>query len=263
MVLPPGFDEAVRAGEKPPLTLYVNQSRPERDRTVFQQVLADELSRLSGQEEPARVDTQVVATPAAQSAEEVLSLRQWMLSTWLMMALSMVGVMTIPYLLVEEKEKRTLRALLVSPASFTDVALAKVATGLCYTIATALLMLALNGGFRGNVPLVLLVVVLTGLTMTQIGLLIGGVCRNLMQVGTWATVAFVPMMLPVIAVGGLGGPLRHVMRVVPTWYSLDAIRMGMASRAPAGDLALDLAMLIAFPLAAFGAVVWTLQRQRR
>jgi ABC-2 type transport system permease protein len=73
----------------------------------------------------------VVNRPAATNAGVKLA----QVYTSLALLLSLVGGTTfVPQLLIEEKEKRTLRMLMVSPASFVDILIGKLLVVLIYQL---------------------------------------------------------------------------------------------------------------------------------
>ena len=108
----------------------------------------------------------------------------------------MVGIFVVPYLLVEEKEKGTLKAVLVSPATYADVVAGKGLVGLFYALLVAVILLLLNGGFGGNVVITLLSVVLGSIFLVQVGLLMGAAFKAINQVNSWSSIVMIVLMLP-------------------------------------------------------------------
>ncbi len=80
-----------------------------------------------------------------------------------------VGTIFVPQLLIEEKERHTLRTLMVTPASFEDVLLGKLLVVLAYQLAVTCAVLAIQGSLTGRVGLVLLYVLSRGLLCRGIG----------------------------------------------------------------------------------------------
>jgi ABC-2 type transport system permease protein len=109
-----------------------------------------------------------------------------MLPLLLLITFAMTGALVVPLLLVEEKEKRTLDFLLTSPASLTEIIAGKALTGVVYSFLIPGLLLAINHKLIGNWPLTLLTVLLGLLFVVAVGLFMGSLFQNTMQVNTWA-----------------------------------------------------------------------------
>ena len=257
LVLPPQFDEAVARGDKPSLQVYVNARKGGGGSRFFRQFVQEQLLELTGQEPPADVRLEMLNVPA----EGELDVKQFMLVMWLVLGLTMTGTFVVPTLLAEEKEKHTLAAILVSPASYVDVVAAKAIVGLVYALLIALILLALNGGLVGNLALLFTTILLSSLLLVEIGLLVGGLFENVTQVNTWSTFVLLPLMLPGMLLA-FPGVLEVVVRLIPTYYTIDAVKLALTDQATLANVWLDLAVLGGCAVALFMAVVWSLKRER-
>jgi len=261
LVLPPQFDEAVAQGDKPVLQVYVNAKKGGGGSGFFRQFVQEQLLELAGQELPADVRLEILNAPPEEEEEEQFDVKQYLLVMWLVLGLAMTGAFVVPTLLAEEKEKHTLAAILVSPASYVDVVAAKAIVGLVYSLLIAFILLALNGGLVGNLPLLFTVILLSSLVLVEIGLLMGGFFENVTQVNTWSTFVMLPLMLPGM-LPSFSGVLDVVMRFIPTYYTIDAIRLALADQATLANVWLDLVVLGGCAVALFVAVVWALKREQ-
>jgi ABC-2 type transport system permease protein len=148
LVIPVGFDMAVRTGEKPELDVYINRRRGGGEIAAFQQLIDRQVWSLIDQESPARIVWTDVGTSAGFQGE--FRFQRIMLVMFLVMALGMTGTFMVPTLLVEEKEKHTLDSLLISPAGPKDIAAGKALTGMSYSLLCAGVLIAMNQGWVGN-----------------------------------------------------------------------------------------------------------------
>ena len=256
LVLPPQFDQAVAQGDKPSLQIYVNSKKGGGGPTFFRQFIQEQLMELAGQEMPADVRLEILNAPP-EGEEEHFDIKQYMLVMWLVLALAGTGAFVVPTLLAEEKEKHTLAAILVSPASYVDVVAAKAIVGLVYALLIALILLALNGGLVGNLALLFTTILLSSLLLVEIGLLVGGLFENVTQVNTWSTFVLLPLMLPGMLLA-FPGVLEVVVRLIPTYYTIDAVKLALTDQATLSNVWLDLAVLGGCAVALFVAVVWSL-----
>ncbi|NOK63348.1 MAG: hypothetical protein GFH27_549361n17 [Chloroflexi bacterium AL-W] len=100
------------------------------------------------------------------------------------MASPITGVFLVPILIVVEKEKHTLQAILVSPARPIEIALGKTLTGLVYSMLTVAALIALNQGWTGDWLVSIVAILMGALAMVALGLIAGSVCHTSTQVKT-------------------------------------------------------------------------------
>ncbi|MGH9908707.1 MAG: ABC transporter permease, partial [Pyrinomonadaceae bacterium] len=173
---------------------------------------------------------------------------------------SMTGALVVPLLLVEEKEKRTLDFLLTSPASLTDIIGGKALTGVAYSLLIAGLLLAINRQLIGNWQLTLLTILFGLLFIVAVGLLMGSLFQNTMQVNTWASLVLFVLIAPSFPSAGLPEALGTAMRFIPTYYLTDALKLSLSGTATS-RLWGNLAVVLACTLIAFAAANWALRRE--
>ena len=265
LALPADFDTAVAAGKTPELRMYYNGRRGESEQAALEQTLEGALRAMAGQTMPARLAPIDVTSSDKEGEKQELSLKGFYLILLLVMALCMVGVFVVPTILVEEKEKHTLQAILVSPASYTDLVVGKALVGLFYALLIALLLLLLNDGFAGNAVVTLLAVILGSLFLVEFGLLQGAMFSTITQVNTWSSIIMLALLIPAMFIlpPQPPQPIRMLMRLFPTNYMADAIGLGLSNEATLSSVGLDLAILAAFTAIVFGAVIWVLRRERK
>jgi ABC-2 type transport system permease protein len=264
VVIPANFDAGIAAGEMPDLRLYVNTARGAVRVAVLGEIVTGGLRAVARQTLPARI-VRTDVSAAGAGAETSVNLNRFYLTLFLVMSLTMVGVFVVPYMLVEEKEKNTLKAVLVSPATYADVVAGKGLVGLFYALLVAVILLLLNDGFGGNVAVTILSVLLGAIFLVQAGLLMGAVFQTISQVNSWSTVVMLVLMLP----GMLGDflpppePIPALMKLIPTSYMVEAMNQGMSNSVTLSSAAINLGVLAVTSLAAFSAVIWSLRRERR
>src|SRR6266581_1833405 len=138
--------------------------------------LTDYARSVANPQPPASITVATVNPPSP--ANNALQDIGQVYSTAILLSSFLVGTSLVPGLLAEEKEKKTLRMLMVSPASFSDVVAAKLLVGLVYQLLLAMVALGIKGGYTGEVPLVLLFVLLGSCFSVSLGLLIGSIFQT-------------------------------------------------------------------------------------
>jgi ABC-2 type transport system permease protein len=166
LVLAAGFDDAVRDGDRPPLELAVSGESLASNRIILAVTALDLVRGLGGRAPP--VDVEVVTLGDAGIA---LDLR--LLPLVVMMAVAIAGGMIPAAGLVEEKEKGTLQAVLVTPATIGETFAARALFGWLLAVTAGVITLAMNGVLDVAPVATLLAIALGAAMMVQLGLMLG------------------------------------------------------------------------------------------
>ena len=260
LVVPLTFDAAVAAGKQPELTVYVNNKENDIKQSAFRQLLQQKVLALV-KPTPAQLKwIDVGKEPGAQPVAG-FDLNQMLFPLLLLITFGMSGALVVPLLLVEEKEKHTLDFLLTSPASLSEIVAGKALTGAVYSLLIAGVLLAINHKLIGNWPLTLLTL-LSGLVfVVAIGLFMGSLFQNTMQVNTWASLVLMVLLAPSFPTPGLSATLETASRLIPTYYFVEALKLSLAGTASA-RLWGYLAVVLGCTVLALVAATWGLRRQQ-
>lgn len=260
LVVPANFDADAIAGKQPQLTVYVNNKKTVFEQAAFRRMLDQQVRAAVKQPDPARlVWIDVDKEPSEKSGG--LALDQLMLPLLLILTLGMIGAMVIPLLLVEEKEKRTLDFLLSSPAGLKEIVAGKALTGIAYTVLIAGVLLFLNRHIINNWLLMGVSILLGMVFVVAVGLFLGSLLNNTMQVNTWAGTVLIVLMAPSFPTFGLPAAVDTAMRFVPTYYLVKALEFSMSGNASSRVWGY-LAIVLACTGVAFIAAVWALRRRQ-
>ncbi len=216
LLLAPGFDESVRAGELPLLPLYVSGDSLASDRVLVSMTTLDVLRAVEGRTSPVTVSL----VGAGEGPEQ--SLIERLLPLVVLVALLVAGMFIPAFSLVEERERNTLDALLATPARLADVLVAKAVLGFVLGLVVAVATLALNGALVGQPP-ALLASLLVGALMAAItGLLFGTLAKDSTTLFTLAKSINILLVAPVLFYLFPDWP-QWIARIFPTYWFLDPI----------------------------------------
>ena len=260
LAIPGNFDADVAERKQPELVIYVNNKQNDIEQAMFRQLVERQFSAVVKEHLPARL-TWVDLNKEAAAQSSVMNLNQMMLPLLLLLTFAMTGALVVPLLLVEEKEKRTLDFLLTSPASLTEIIAGKALTGVVYSFLIAGVLLAINNKLIGNWPLTLLTILLGLLFVVAIGLFMGSLFQNTMQVNTWASLVLFVLMAPSFPSLRLPDVIAKALVFVPTHYFVEALRLSSAGT-PSPRIWGQLAVLLASTVIAFALAIWGLRRQQ-
>lgn len=96
-----------------------------------------------------------------------------LLSVWILFAQVMVGIMLTGPNLIEERETKTMDALLCTPLNFGNIIVAKCGTILCFSIISQIAVFLINRGFQMELLYLLLPMFIGGIVFVEIGAIIG------------------------------------------------------------------------------------------
>ncbi|WP_339796036.1 ABC transporter permease [Paenibacillus sp. FSL R5-0744] len=96
-----------------------------------------------------------------------------LLSTWILFAQVMVGIMITGPGLIEERESKTYDALLITPLSRGQIITAKAGSVLVFSLLSQLIVYVLNQGLTMDLLPSLLYMLLGGIIFVQVGIIIG------------------------------------------------------------------------------------------
>jgi ABC-2 type transport system permease protein len=260
LVVPVNFDADLTANKEPELKVYVNNKLSTFEQAAFRRLLDQLVRSLVKYPEPVRLVWLDVEKGTSDQARGGASLDQILLPLLLILTFGMTGAFVVPLLIVEEKEKRTLDFLLSSPASLKEIIAGKALTGVVYTLLISGLLLVINRQFIQNWLLTSLTIVLGLLLVVGIGLLIGSVLHNTMQVNTWASLVLILLLAPSFPSIALPTYADTVMRVVPTYYLSEALKLSIAGTV-SSQFWIHLAGVLGCTFVVFFAAVWALRRR--
>ncbi len=249
IIVPERFSADLEKGLTPSLNIMVNPYDAKSN--LFLQTYKDAIMDFAGQKYP--VSVSLKTSPAGLQS-------RFSIPTWIMFAIIFVGMMVLPNTLTTEKEKKTLDAILVSPASEKDVIYGKSFFGLFLTIFISLVMIFINGGFVGNFPLVLLFIVLGSAGFTGFGLLVASYTENYSSASLLSTIFMMPfLLLPLLA--NLSPEIEYVSYFIPSTYMFNGITDSMLTNSRISDQYTALGALVIFNIFVYALTTYILRRK--
>ncbi len=255
LLLPAGFDDAIRSGALPELLLYISGESLASDRIVLAVTTIDLVRGVAG--EPAPIEVEVISF-----GEESLELSLRLLPLIMIYAVALAGSMVPALSLVEEKEMRTIDALLVSPASVRDVMAAKALLGVILAMATGVMTLVINDAFSGEYVAIIAALAIAAVMMAEIGVILGAWARDTNTMFAAFKGGGILLFYPVVFFIWPGLP-TWIARLGPTFYFLQPIFDLSVEGASLGDVAGELAIGAGICVALVPAVLFMAGRLER
>lgn len=264
LIIPADFEQQLQAGGQPQVTLYLNGANLDaQQRSILQGVVLYYARTVATPHPPLNLVTQAINT-SPKPATTPPSLGT--IYSVLMLPLSVVvGLSIMPGLVIEEKEKKTLRWLMVSPASLSDILLGKLLVTLAYQLVISVGAMALLGSFRGNIPLLLLYILLGAFLAMALGLLFGVLFQTASAAGVVGGLSAFLFILPAVIIPLApfiaSNAITTLVKALPTYYLADGANNAIQRVGSLGTNLLDVGVILATTLLVFLLAVWMLRRQ--
>ena len=255
IVLPAGFDNTIQSGHTAHLEAYVWGESLAKNRLILPVTISDLVRSLSGQEVPVEIETVILGEA------ESLPWNDRLLPLLVLMAVFLGGLLLPSTSIIEEKQKKTLDALIVAPATVGDVFISKGIVAVVLSMAAAIIILLINQAF-GTEPLLLTLVLFLGAVMAAAtGLIFGAIIKDLPTLfAIWkggGILLFAPAivyMFPQIP--------EWVARIFPTYWVIQPVVEITQRGGGWSEVALSVFVLIGMIAALMGLNIYTLKRKR-
>ena len=167
----------------------------------------------------------------------------YLLMLGVMMNLCLTPLSVLGMMIAEEKEKNTMRTLMLCNVTGGEFLAAKTLAVLAGTLLVDTVLFFLTGFGPAQLLVFLLVCTAGSITMLLLGGLTGIVCRDQTSTGTIAGPLALVFMLPTMF-AGMGGVLQKVASFVPTTATADLMFLGLGHQSWMGANVLwDVAVL--------------------
>jgi len=253
IVLPEGFDAAVTRGEKVNIEAYIWGESLAKNRTILPVTIADLVRQMGGQEVPIEIESVTLGDEVSIPWSDRL------LPIVVLMAVFLGGLMVPATSLINEKEKKTLEALVITPTTIGDVFVAKGLVGVVISLFMGVAILILNQAF-GAQPLLLVLVMLLGAIMAvEFGLIAGALLKDFTTLFTIWKSGGILLFAPAIIYMFPQIP-EWIGRIFPTYYVIQPIVEISQRGGGWPDIATNVFILIGLDLILIGVVMFTTRK---
>ena len=256
IVIPADFDQTVASGGEAVLTGYTMW--------VFRNSVAEMENKYSD------LFSQMLGNPVqVKIGENILKPEPGVhyntVNFQVMWAVLFMALMVVPQLMLEEKQTKTMDALMISPVSPGGMVAGKALAGLFYILISGGLYLALNHAYVINWWLTILAFVCTAIFSIGLALFMAGFIKNPQMIAI--------LILPVVAVFVLPAmfqeepllipSLRTIFGLIPTSAMVKIMGLSFSSYAPLQDLLINLGISLAGIVLVYAGVIWQVRHLDR
>jgi ABC-2 type transport system permease protein len=252
LAVPDDFDQVLEAGGQLKIDGYVawaNRRKADQFKTDFEALIEG----LVGQ--PVNIDVEEnIVYPPFDSGLWLL-----MVTVTPVTVILMMGINLVPTLLFEEKQTKTMSALLVSPASISQVVVGKALAGLFYVIVSAGVVFAINWTGVVHWDVVLLFVLSIGVFSVGVGLVLGSFFERQQDV-IGLTMLLLLVFIGAMFVDMFGLTVPDVVQAMLPWIPsvalAEIIQFVFLENVPWGDTLANLGIVLGISALLHAIVVW-------
>jgi ABC-2 type transport system permease protein len=261
LIIPSDFDRKIEAGENLSLEgLFVHWVKSQDVEEVVS-FFEQELSEQTGAILDINIEGNALYPgPDADGQPSMFTLS-------LVLATITIGSFLVPLLMMEEKEKHTIEALMVSPASYSQVVLGKTIAGLFYCITAAAVVLVINFSMVNQWGIAVLAVLGGALFTVAIGLLVGTLFDHQGTMNMWLGLILILLIMPVFLEQIMGqrwpGAIAAIVPWLPSVAMAKLVRMSLSNSLALDQVALNLGIMLGCTALLLAAVVWRIRGMDR
>lgn len=257
--IPADFDQLLAAGKQVEFQGYVCWSKRAQV-SELQPKLEEILSQSSDLAVTIHIEGNIVYPPSSG----VLSLSLATINSVIMIL--MMGIFLVPNLLFEEKENKTMQALLVSPASISQVVIGKALAGSFYILVTAVMIFAISWADVIHWDMVMLFVIGGGFFSVSVGLVLGSFYEKQQDIVGWMTALLLLLGgATVVKMPGVELPalVNNILPWVPSVALAEICRAAFLKTVPITRVLNNLWIVLAVSLPLYAIVIWKVRRSDR
>lgn len=217
IIIPTGFDAAVRNSGDTDITIYFWGEGQTGNRATLITALATNIATV------AELDTPVTVEAVSLGKTEITSWSVRLLPLLVLMSIVLGGTLVPAVSLVNEKQARTLQALIITPTSIADVLAAKALLGIGLSLTMGIVILILNQAFGTNPVLLVAVLALGALAAGVFGVTLGMLVKDMG--GLFTVIKSLAILLYAPAIIQMVPQLPQALaQVFPTYYLIAPIQ---------------------------------------
>jgi len=216
VALPENFDEDALSGNSIVLPAYVWGESLAKNRGILLATVNSAVRQLAGQEVPVHIETTTLGDTQSVPWSDRL------LPFVLLYAVIIGGTMVPASLMVDEKQKRTLTALAITPTTLGDILAAKGLMGVIMALVMSVVILLMNQAFGVQPGLLIMVLGLGAVLAALFGLVLGLLVKDINTLFATTKAMGLLLFAPGVVYMFPGIP-QWIGKIFPTYYIIQPV----------------------------------------
>jgi ABC-2 type transport system permease protein len=185
----------------------------------------------------------------------------------MMLLTTLICLIVVPYLMIEEKETHTMQSLLVSPARIGEVVTGKALAGLAYGLAAGVVVLAFYQVQIVHWWIAIATCIVGSLLAVSLGLLLGSLFENIPVMNLWMSLLVVFLMGAVLLTRYIPASwpdfISAILPWIPTVTLFNTYMLSFTASPPLAQVGANLGILLATTAAILAVVAGIIRRSDR
>jgi ABC-2 type transport system permease protein len=238
------------------LTVYVGGESLLKNRIIAGSALLHQIRDISGNKAPVDI------TPVSLGKKNNVPWKDRFLPAIVLMAIFVSGFAVPSSSLVDEKQKRTIKALLATPVTQIDIFVSKGLLGIITSIVMGSLILILNHAFNAQMGLIIFILFLGAVMAACFGLILGAFMKEISSV--YAAIEGLGVIIygPGILALFPQAP-KWIAKLFPTYYVINPIMEITREGGNWSNVRADVFILIGIIAVFFAIVAVTASKTRQ
>lgn len=254
LVIPQEFDADLNSGDEAQLSAYIWGESLLKNRALIATSLVVLVREMIDQEVP----VEIITTSLGDG--ESISWEKRLFPFIVFMTIILGGTMVPATSLVDEKQKRTLKALVITPTTLSDVFTSKGMFGFLVSLLVGVLILILNQAFGSQPYLLIGVLALSALMAATFGVLLGALIKDINTL--FAIIKAIGILLYAPAFIYLFPVIpQWIGKLFPTYYMIGPIMDLSQHESTWSQIASDVYILVGLIIALLAVVAVIARRE--
>ena len=212
---PEGFIQSIQSGEQVTVTIFTRPNLPSEITQAMTSFVREISYAIAGYSLPVSGIDENVVILGTDRAGEQLSIRDKLKPLYAFILLIMEAI-ALGSLIASEIQKRTVTAVLATPAKLIDILAAKGVVGTLLAFSESTLVLLLIGGFGPAPGIVLLALFLGAIMVTGVAMIAGSAGKDLVATMLIGMIFLIPLTIPAFSVL-IPGSAASWVRILPSY----------------------------------------------
>ncbi len=256
IVLPQDFDSSVLRGDEVKIPIYIWGESLAKHRTILTVTVTNLIRELAGQEAPVEIEAVTLGD------QESIPWNDRLLPFIVLMTVMIAAVALPGSSLLAEKEKKTVDALVITPATIGEVFLAKGLLGVILGVLMGVVILLLNQALGSQPGLLVMLLFLGSIMAAGMGLLVGSIAKDLISFYASMKIFGIILYAPGIVYLFPGIP-QWIGKVFPTYYIVEPIVEISQRGGGWPEIAADVVVLIGLNIVLIALVAFAISRKKQ
>jgi ABC-2 type transport system permease protein len=260
VVLPNNFDERLAMGSFISLDGYLVHWANASERAEVKAFFETQFGEITGQRITINIDDHTVYTRPDSRGYAFLVAISFVLGV------TLGGLFIVPLLMIEERQSKTMEALLISPANALQVVLGKAISGAFYCLSAGLLVLILSKALVTNWAVAILALIFGSAFSVALGLLLGSIFKMRHQLRLWGLPIAFPLIVPAflsMLTQLIPQSIINFMGWTPTVALATVVRASFSNQILITHVGRELMIILAFTWMFVMLTVWIIRRADR